>query len=117
MTEPATINRFAVVLIPTEAYLEWHKSCPDGDPNTTLADVQDEPTVYLIPESNADLDSHLRRYYKTIFTEELGSWCTDPSLWPKDLSFATFKEFYTIHLSEMVSDLGSGRIVKDDEDD
>ena len=116
MTDVATINRFAVVLIPTQAYLEWSKSCPDGNPHTTLADVQDEPTVYLIPETNADLESHLRRYYKTIFTEELTSWCTDPSLWPKDLSFETFKKFFTIHVSEMVFDVGKGPIESDREE-
>ena len=27
-----TINRFAVILRPTQAYLDWTRSCPDPDP-------------------------------------------------------------------------------------
>jgi len=114
MTDPPTINRFAVVLVPTQAYLAWSQSCPDGDPNTELDEVQEDPTVFLIPESEPEPEKCLRRYYKVMFEQELGSWCTDPAFWPEDLSFATFKEFFTIHLSTMVFDLGTGRIIRED---
>ena len=32
MTEFPTINRYAVTLLPTEACLDWVRSCPDNDP-------------------------------------------------------------------------------------
>jgi hypothetical protein len=35
-------------------------------------------------------------------------------MWPKDLSFRTFKKFFTIQASSMVSDLGAGEIVKEE---
>ena len=112
-----TINRFAVVLVPTEAYLAWSQSCPDGDPNTELDEVREEPTAFLIPESDEEPDEYLRRHFKAMFEQELASWCTDLSFWPKDLSFKTFKKFFTVHVSTMVFDLGTGRIIKDDEDE
>ena len=48
-----------------------------------------------------------------MFEEELNSWYTDPDMWPKDLSFKTFKKFFTVHVSTMVFDLGKGMIIKD----
>jgi len=105
------------MLIPTEAYLEWSKSCPDGDPNTELDEVQADPTAYLIPEDDIASDEQLQPYYKTMLTEELGSWCPDPAFWPEDMSFQKFKELFTVCISTMVFDLGEGRIEKDDEDD
>ena len=42
-----------------------------------------------------------------MFLEELSSWYTDLTLWLQDLSFKTFKEFFTIHVSSLVFDLGS----------
>ena len=44
MTEFPTINRFAVTLVPTEACLDWVRSCPDGDNNTTMDEMRREPT-------------------------------------------------------------------------
>jgi len=113
MTETSTINRIAVMLIPTEACLEWINSCDDD--KMTLDKAQQEPTVFLLPEGQDEPRDQLRHHFKAMFVEELNSWYTDPALWPKDLSFATFEKFFTIHVSTMVFDLGFGKIVKDEE--
>ena len=111
MTEPSTINRIAVILIPTEACLDWINSCDDD--KMTLDEIQEEPTVFLLPQGRGESDSQVRRHFKAMFQEELYSWYTDPELWPKDLSFKTFKKFFTIHVSTVVFDLGTGQIQKD----
>lgn len=113
MNELPTINRYAVILLPAEACLEWVKSCPGNDNDTTLEEKQLEPTVYLIPEGDADPKSYVRRHFKAMFEEELNSWYTDPELWPRDLSFKTFNRFFTIQIATMVFDLGRGRIVSE----
>ena len=46
---------------------------------------------------------------------ELSSWYTGMEMWPKDLSFKTFKTFFTIHVSTMVFDLGKGGIFKEED--
>jgi hypothetical protein len=115
MTQFPTINRYAVILLPTEACLEWVKSCPDYGPGTTLSEVEKEPTVYLIPVGKVVSDEFIRRHYKAMFEEELNSWYTDPDMWPKDRSFKTFKKFFTIQVSTVVFDLGKGMIVKEED--
>jgi hypothetical protein len=116
MTEPSTINRQAVVLLPTEACLAWINSGP-SDRTMTLAEVQREPTIYLLSEGRSEAETHVRRHYKAMFDQELNSWYTDLELWPKDRSFRTFQKFFTIQVATMVFDLGSGPIIKDEEDE
>ena len=106
MTRLPTINRFAVILLPTEACLDWIRSCTGGDANLTLDELRREPTVYLIPEGKAEPKSYVRRHFKAMFEAELGSWYTDPTSWPKALSLKNFKKFFEVHVSSMVFDLG-----------
>ena len=114
MSEAASINRIAVTLIPTEACLDWINSCDDD--TMTLEEIQRDPTVFLIPEGKGDPKDALRRHYKAMFLEELSSWYTDLTLWPQDLSFKNFEKFFTIYVSSLVFDLGSGRIIKEEEE-
>jgi hypothetical protein len=116
MTEVPTINRYAIIVLPTDACLEWVKSCPDYVSDSPLGEMEREPTVYLIPDARLGPDNYIRRHYKPMFQEELNSWHTDPSMWPKDLTFKTFKKFFTILVTTMVYDLGKGQIKKEDED-
>ena len=115
MSDLPTINRFAVILLPTEACLEWARFCPGDDTGAAVAAVQREPTVYLIPEGSAKPEDYVRRHFKVMFEEELNSWYTDPDLWPKDLSFKTFKKFFTIQIATMVFDLGKAVIVTEED--
>ena len=116
MSEFPTINRYAVTLLPTEAFLDWVRSCPDNNPRMTLGEMQREPTVYLIPEATkAPPEDYVPRHFKAMFHEELNSWYADPEFWPKDLSFKSFKKFFEINISTVVYDLGKGAIEKDED--
>ncbi len=112
MTECSTINRIAVTLIPTQACLDWVNSYDDD--KTTLDEIHKDPTVFLLPDGQGKPKSQVRRHFKAMFVEELTSWYTDETMWPEDLSFTTFKKFFTIHVSTMVLDLGAGEIIKDE---
>ncbi len=106
MRNPAATNRMAVVLLPTEAYLAWTMTCPGASPNTTLERLRDEASVYLLPQTDGDLEKHVRRHFKPMLLEELFAWCTDESYWPPDLSYRTFKKFFDVQLASLVFDLG-----------
>jgi hypothetical protein len=114
MTDFPIINRIAVILVPTQACLDWINSCPSDKP-MTLAEIQEEPTTFLLPESRGKSEQSVQRHFKAMFEEELNSWYTDPDLSPKDLSFKTFKKFFTVQVSTMVFDLGKGMIIKEDD--
>lgn len=113
MTTPSLINRIAVTLIPTQACLDWINSCDED--KVTLDEIQNDSTTFLLPEGRDEPERQVRRHFKAMLIEELNSWYTDKTMWPKDLSFRTFKKFFTIHVASMVLDLGTGEIVKEEE--
>lgn len=108
-----TVNRAAVVLEPAETYLEWARECPDSLPDLTLADLREEGTVYLIPETDAEPEVWLRRHYTTLFANELFAWCTDEACWPRDRSYKAFKKFFQVRFCSLVLDLGRGPIERE----
>lgn len=107
-----TINRFAVILRPTEAYLDWTRSCPDPDSATTLESLCEESTAYLIPDKSRGPNEYLKKHYKQLFIAELAAWCLDETYWPKDLSFDAFHRFFEAQVASCVFDLGNERIVR-----
>ena len=106
-SELPTVTRCPVTLVATEAYRDWARSCFEDEGETTLEEVRREPTVYLLPESDGDLARLVQRHYKSMLAQELVSWCTDETAWPKDLSLRTFRSFFEVHVTTMVFDLGA----------
>ena len=113
--ELPTINRCALVLKPTEAYLAWAKGVPDEDEGLSLEEITRDSTCYLIPEIEGAPQNWLRRNYAAMFASELESWCTDERFWPEDRSFKNFKRFFRVRFHSIVIDMGRGAIVRDDE--
>ncbi len=104
------VNRSAIVVKPTGEFVSWLKAVP-GDPfELTWEDVQDDSSVYLLPDELDDLDGWLERNYMAILEQELLDWSTDDSLWPEDLSFESFKRLFQITFQTMVYDLGKGPV-------
>jgi hypothetical protein len=103
-----TINRFVLVVEPTNVFLDWARKFPDEDLELTLGELQEDTSAYLMPHT--DPDSWLEQNYMRIFKLELDAWSVDHSCWPKDLSFKTFKEFFNVRFCSIVIDMGEGPI-------
>jgi len=113
-TLPA-VNRYALVLELTEAYLAWARECPEGDPDLTLDELREESTGYLIPEIDAEPESWLSRNYVAMIEHELYAWCTDDTFWPENRSFKVFQQFFEARFCSMVLDMGANSIERDAE--
>ena len=107
------VNRAAVVLEPAQAYLEWARECPEAVPDLTLEELDEEGTVYLIPETDAAPENWLSRNFIAMFENELNAWYTDRDFWPKNRSFKSFKKFFKVRFCSIVLDLGKGSLEKD----
>ena len=103
-----TINRFVLVVEPTNVFLEWARKFPDEDPKLTLEELFEDTSAYLMP--HIDPDSWLAQNFRKIFEIELNDWCVDPSLWPHDRSFKAFKKFFSVRFCSIVIDMGEGPI-------
>jgi hypothetical protein len=114
------LNRGAIILRYKELAVRWIN---DSDPSpsetpVTLDFVNEERTVYLIPDGAGDdpqtLERWLKRHYAEIFEMELEGWYTDENLWPKERSYSLFKKWFEPELHTVLVDLGSGGIYDED---
>src|SRR5713226_1624385 len=84
-----SLNRTAAVVTAKQPFLDWLHSVDPTSRHLTLADLNQEPSVYLLPDSDSDAKAarHMRKSCTQIFTHELDGWFRVPSAWPKDLDF------------------------------
>lgn len=108
-----TVNRFVVLVEPTDAYLAWAKTCPGCDIEITLEELREGATAYLIPDRYDDPEVYIKRNYRRIFDWELASWYKDEAFWPKDRSYRVFKRFFDVRVCQIVVDLGKGPILRE----
>ena len=113
MKEFMTINRMAVVVKLNQVFYDWaNRVDPD---NPVREGVIREGTVYLIPEFDdiSQAEKYIQKNYRDIFNNELNSWYTDESLWPRSRTYTMFREWITLEICEMIFDTINKPIAKD----
>ena len=101
------LNRSAVVVRPKQPFLEWlHRADPTSG-SITLNELEQDPTIYLIPECDTEGDVRrvLRKLCREIFVEQLAAWWTDEKSWPQDRGFAVFCRWFEWQHHSMLIDL------------
>lgn len=103
------LNRSALSVKPTQAFVEWINSLEPtvGEDDLTLEDVDRENTVYLIPEMDTPeaLEAFVRERYLEILESELRAWEEDERQWPDTLDWALFQRFLSVEHSYLAVDL------------
>lgn len=114
------INRAAVILRykgPAVAWINAADPCDRGGA-ITLEAANEERTVFLISDEDADtgftLERWIRRNYRQLFESELEGWYTDPTLWPEDRSLYRFREWFDVECHTVLVDTVGGAICDDD---
>jgi len=109
------LNRGAVIVRPNQPFLDWAAQLDDSG---IIPDPNDEQTVYLIPEYDDEVDALriLSEGYDIIFETELYGWHTHDSDWPKNRTFAMFRDWFHVEFHSVVDDLCEYEI-KDDLDE
>ena len=104
-----SVNRTAVVVRAKQPFLDWLHSADPTSRHLTLPDLNQEASVYLLPDSdsNEKAGRYLRKFCAQIFAHELDGWFRVPSAWPKDLTFQVFTTgWFECSYHSMVLDLG-----------
>lgn len=107
-----TVNRCAVAVQATEEYIEWARRSPEETTEGELEYLRKEAMVYLITETEYDIEKWLKRNYAAIFENELWGWCTDRELWPEDRSLEAFKRYFSVRFCPEVYDTEKEVIAK-----
>ena len=72
-----------------------------------MEQVRDDVSGYLIPQlwDNDERPDILELCYEDVFEAELGSWYTDPAVWPQHRDLKMFLEWFDIEFHSDVCDL------------
>jgi hypothetical protein len=114
------VNRGALLLRYKEPAVRWiNEADPTpGDAPITMADVNEDRTVYLISDTARDSPQTLQRWlkknYAVLFEAELEGWYTVPSLWPQKRTFKLFQEWFEPQCHTVLVDT-VGDMIFDDE--
>lgn len=115
------LNRAAVLVRYKEPAVRWiNEADPDPEARTlTLSEVNEEHTVYLISDGDADTKDTLARWikhnYDWLFEAELEGWYTDESLWPQNRTLKMFREWFTVECHTVILDTVDREELYDDE--
>jgi hypothetical protein len=114
------VNRAALILKYKAPAVQWvNEADPSRDGlQVSVEDVNDERTVYLIGEEDADgdeaIDRWLRANYEKLFEAELEDWYTDPSLWPQERTWKLFRDWFDVECHTVLIDTVGDAIYDDD---
>ena len=114
------INRAAIILKYNQVSIDWiNEVDPYGeDTGISIDDVNNDRTVYLISDEDADdqdcLDRWIQANYIALFELELQSWYTDSDLWPSDRDLSIFKKWFRIELHTVIVDTVRHEIIDED---
>lgn len=101
------VDRSAVVLKPTQVFLDWLKSTDENAPELTLEQIRSNCTVYLVPEFDApeEVVAYFDERYEAIFRAEVSAWEEDAAKWPKNMDLQAFWQFFDVEINDMVLDM------------
>ncbi len=111
------INRSSITLKYREPAVKWiNEADPyDDDPGITLKSVNEDRTVYLIREEDADTPDNLKEWielnYEVLFEHELDGWYTDENLWPKKRTLNLFYKWFDAECNTVIIDTVDSDII------
>lgn len=106
------LNRSALIVSPAQPFLDWLHQADPSSANLTLADLRQEPAIYLLSESEnmGEALEELGSGINAIFEEQLNSWYRVPSKWPQPRDLGTFLTWFECSFHSMIFDLGRDRL-------
>ncbi|WP_116125663.1 hypothetical protein [Lewinella sp. IMCC34183] len=113
------INRYALIVTPSEALLRWAiREDPTVEEEIDFDDTSDLTTVYLLPDFDEmeEAEEWLYKNFMPILENLLGEWVEDDSNWPDNLAFNHFEKFSDYTITNMVIDTQDASYDQEDED-
>lgn len=109
------INRSAVLVRPAQPFIDWALTLDDSG---LAPATSGEAALYLIPEYQDEVEALelLAEAFDIIFDCELEGWHTDESAWPRNRTFAMFRDWFTFEFHSLVEDLCGYPLENDAED-
>lgn len=107
MLEFFSINRYALIVRPSEAMIDWVNTVFPGDPiDFDKMKGHDHTDIFLIPQFDSvkNAEEWLEENYRFFLRHSLEEWSTDESTWPKPLSWEQFERLHNYTIESVVID-------------
>lgn len=109
------INRSVAIIKPKQPFVDWANSVVDEDDQYSISDFSTDCSVILLPV--VDSDEHAEAFIKDIFQDlfelELSSWIVVDEMWPENITYKMFLEWFDVEFHSMVFDSLKDNIEKD----
>jgi hypothetical protein len=99
------VNRSAITLTYKKPFIDWHNKLFPEMPYEE--NMLGESKTYLINQIFNNAEQVLKKHYKEIFEIELDGICMDESEWPQNRTYKMFHEWFSIEISDWVTDLSN----------
>ena len=115
MRDYSCIYRTAAVFKPKNPFWNWVEKAFSYEHYKVEEIDKRDSHVYLLPETDLyeKLKKRIKDIYVDIFECELNAWCTDPSSWPKQMTWQIFQEWFDVELHTMILDTPDEEVQKD----
>ncbi len=101
------VNRSALLVKRKNPYIDWANALDEDGPRLSLDEPMKDSTVYLVDEIgyHGDAQEVIRKYYSTIFEQELVAWHLVEKDWPQKRDLKTFQDWFEVEAHSMVLDI------------
>lgn len=110
------MNRGAVVVVPEQPVLDWLRRVDPTSAELMLADLGQDPSIYLLPECDSDRnkENRLKEVCEQIFEDQLHGWYRAEEFWPVDRSFRIFRQWFDYQFHSVLIDLTNEPFLTED---
>jgi hypothetical protein len=111
------VNRDVLILFPKQPLFDWANYIfPDEKMKCPKPMEHDEGDVFLIPEFTHPDDAieYVKENFIEFFEQELFDWTTDENLWPDNLTWELFENWFHYSIQSVVMDTLDEEIEKED---
>ncbi|MCB1172431.1 MAG: hypothetical protein KDK39_02645 [Leptospiraceae bacterium] len=114
------VNRTAMILYPKQVLYDWANKTfkEEFDYGTTDPYEHDSGTVFLIEEQDApaDFEVWIENNYEYFFAVMLEHWTPEPSLWPQEMNYPMFRDWFHVVIHTMVADCEEEPLLREDDE-
>jgi len=108
------INRSVAIIRPKQPFVDWTNSIVDEE-QYSVSDFSTDCSVFLLPvtDSDEDAEAFIKDIFQDVFELELSSWVVDDEMWPENITYEMFLEWFDIEYHSMAFDSLKDDIEKD----
>jgi hypothetical protein len=109
------LNRSVAIIKPKQPFVDWANSVVDEDEQYSISDFSTDCSVILLPvvDSDEDAETLIKDMFQDLFELELSSWIVIDEMWPENITYKMFMEWFGIEFHSMVFDSLKDDIEKD----